>query len=147
MDDREYKHRKWLLISEFVLFLLILAITFWGTYQIKNLKNQLTAYKSTHPIQKIIIHDGPAGKNGVSIIGADGRDGKNGKDGQNITPRQIASAVADYMKVHPDQFIGGKGDAGSQGLAGKQIVLCLLQDGTIGFKYDGDLYCQPPEGS
>lgn len=89
MQDPEYKRLKRFIILSWTLLLIVLvALAFWGSYQIKNLKHQVKA---------IPLVEGPIG-----LTGTDGEQGLVGIQG----PRGDTGTM------------GPKGDAGLQGNQG-----------------------------
>lgn len=148
MPDDEYKRlRKLVARLGVALFVVLIALTFWASYEIKNLKNtialQSSRLTSLQQQPQLVVHDG---KDGVSIIGPagqSGRDGKNGLNGSGVTAGQIAQAVGDYLRLNPVEAV--KGDSGLNGLPGKQIEL-QFADGHLEFKYVGDEIWQIVEG-
>lgn len=118
MNDQEYKRLKRLVLRFFAVTLaIIVAVAFWGSWQLRTLNAQLATYTSSPPKETLVIREKPLpaevgingmnGSNGQDGAGTSGRAGLNGKDGTNVTPDQIAQAVATYLQANPPKTIRG----------------------------------------
>lgn len=157
MEDREYKRLRRLIIRSFMALLVILvAITFAGSYQLKYLKSQLASKSNRQVVQQTIVQqmpptpehlqlvEGPEGKKGDSVQGQPG-ESITGAAGENATADQIAVAVANYLKTNPPAS-GKDGEKGAMGAAGKVVFVNLnILTGLWECRYGTDLQWQPIE--
>lgn len=127
----------------FVLFLICIVIFFF-TVEIRHLNNQVQTTSATISqvtAQPIKIVNGKDGVPGVSIqgpagIGLQGPAGNNGQNGQNVTPEQIAAAVAAYMQANP--VVGQIGSTGISGQDGRTLLVRVTADCILQTKYVDD---------
>lgn len=129
----ELRSIKWFIVVSWALVLLIVIGTvFWGSYQIRELKNQLNALDT----QKPTIIKGINGKDGVTTLRTltVTLPAKDGKDGQNATPEQIAAAITNYLQKNPP--IQGKD--GHPGVDGRTLYFRVTSACVEQTKYTDD---------
>lgn len=127
MNDQELKRlRKFIVISWLMLLAVLVAIAFWGSYQVR-LLNETIAYKDAQLRGEIpYVKDGKSGEQGQ--IGQSGNNGANGSNGQNGSsgPQGNQGSQGNLGLSGEKGDKGDKGDVGdtgSQGPPGKTVFL------------------------
>lgn len=129
--DTEYKRlRKLLIVSWMLILAILVGITLWASYHIRELKNtQPKPHTQTikqeininELLNRIDVRDGIDGRDGADgvngIDGTNGINGSNGQDGRNVTADMVAAAVVQYFEENPVEAVQGlQGDPGAPGL-------------------------------
>lgn len=147
MDDREYKRLKQLLVLSWMLLaLIIIAIVFWTSYQVKRL-DSVIAYKEAQLRGDIPVAvngiDGSTGPQGLQgVAGRDGQDGQDGKDGTDGVQGPAGPQGPQGEKGEQ----GERGPEGPEGPVGRTVYLRTnLFTGKEECRYAGDDEWQPIE--
>jgi hypothetical protein len=140
--DELTRLRRLLIRSWLAMVLIIVALVFWGSYEVKqfNATINLQSERIFQVVQKPIVVQGQNGKDGAPGLavfgpqgatgaqGNPGTNGTNGSDGLNVTPQAIAQAVSDYLALNPVSGTqGAKGDAGDILQIQVDPTTCILQ--------------------
>ncbi len=146
MDDKEYRRLKKLLVISWALLMAMLVFfVFWGSYQLKNLRSQVTAQDSA--IKTVKSAPGPQGDkglDGLSVVGPRGIQGLQGEKGdQGVAGVQGQPGVSIQGPAGPTGPVGPQGRPGKNG---REIILCMTEEGNLGQMYTGDKVCVQVEG-
>lgn len=125
---RENTRKDKLIVAQGVIIITLLVLgVIYLTYQTRTweerlkpvavqtqiVKQEISDDQLQELIEKIKPEDGRNGTDGKN--GNHGNNGLNGSNGSNATAEQIATAVAEYMKLNPvTTLVGAKGDKGER---------------------------------
>lgn len=142
MDDQDINRLKRLIAISWLLLLAVLVgLTFWASYQIRDLRTQLAARTPPQIINKI-GQNGKNGQDGLTVIGATGPQGAPGLQGV----QGIAGPKGDTGIMGPQGIQGQQGSQGESGPAGKTLLVRQNPEtGNEECRYAGDLAWQPIE--
>lgn len=138
--DRDRRKDRIIIFQSVVILVLFVVGIMFVTYQARVLKDiqvasagrtvvqqELSDEQMNRIIASIKVKDGRDGANGLNgVNGSNGRNGSNGLNGlagANITADQIATAVAEWMRLNPIQAL-----IGPQGAMGEQQLLRVDPD-------------------
>lgn len=138
MNNDELKRlKRFIVISWALLLMVIVGLTFWGSYQIKNLKDVIAQRPEVIKGENGL--NGIEGKNGLSVIGLQGMPGIQGLKGDAGNPGEKG-------EVGPQGLQGEIGPQGLTGAPGKTVFVrnnpkTQIQE----CRYSGDIDWQPIE--
>lgn len=114
-NDEIRRLKRFIIISWVLLLLIVIGLVVWASLQFRHFNEQIQVASSKTPVVIRGI-DGKQGMPGLSIMGSPGQS-IQGPPGQNVTPQEIAQAVAAYLQANPVvAMVGNSGKDGNDGL-------------------------------
>lgn len=147
MSDQDSKRlRRILLWSWFLILIILIGIVTYFSLTIAKVNADLvgennritTNVESMKALQKKV--DQLASQ--AQTPGPEGKAGKDGKDGTNSTS---TNTVVEKQTIEQVPVNGKDGHDGKDGEDARPVMLCKLDDGTIGWAYVGSNICRTVE--
>lgn len=147
MNEQDAKRlRRILLWSWFLILLILIGIVTYFSLSIAKVNVDLisengrisTSVDNIKTLQKKVDQLSSQAK----VRGPEGKAGKDGRDGTDSTS---TNTVIEKQTVEQVPVNGKDGKDGKDGEDGRPVILCKLDDDSMGWAYSGSTICRPIE--